>query len=390
VRNRIRVLFVDDSPAARQLCADRLARESDIEILALVGDLASALRRLNADCPDVVVIDIEAPRLLGSGILKKIMTERPTPIVVFSALLGRNAGLAMEAMAAGALAVVKKPQTSLLSSLQDAGLKLSAAIREASRGKFRPRTAAPVMSSGLTSASLVPRSTPASAHADQLAALRPAQHPAQADGVRSKNSADTMLTTPSGHRAAAGGERLIAIGASTGGTQALEAVLTKLPAATTAIVIVQHMPERFTTMFAARLNEMSQIEVREAQNGDKVQRGRALLAPGGRHMMLKRSGSGYVVEVTDGPLVNRHKPSVDLMFRSVAMTAGSSALGILMTGMGDDGARGLTEIHNAGGRTIAQDEATCVVFGMPKVAIALGGVDKVVGLDKIPQEIIGY
>lgn len=390
MKSRIRVLFVDDSPAARQLCADRLARESDIEILGPVGDLTTAMRRMNADCPDVVVIDIEAPRLLGSGILKKIMTERPTPIVIFSPLLGRNSALGMEAMAAGALAVVKKPQTNLLSSLQDAGLKLSAAIREASRGKFRPRIAAPVMSNGLTGASLVPRSSPVTSNAIQFAALRPANPLPPAAGVRSKNSADAMLAAPCGHRATAGGERLIAIGASTGGTQALEAVLTKLPASTTAIVIVQHMPERFTNMFAARLNDMSQIEVREAQNGDKVQRGRALLAPGGRHMMVKRSGSGYVVEIADGPLVNRHKPSVDLMFRSVAMMAGASALGILMTGMGDDGARGLTEIHNAGGRTVAQDEASCVVFGMPKVAIALGGVDKVVGLDKIPQEINSY
>lgn len=185
-------------------------------------------------------------------------------------------------------------------------------------------------------------------------------------------------------------DRVIAIGTSTGGTQALEAVLTRLPAVTAGIVIVQHMPEKFTTMFADRLNTLCALEVREAKDGDRVLPGRALIAPGGLHMMLKRSGAQYYVSVADGPVVNRHKPSVDVLFRSVAQVAGRNALGVIMTGMGDDGARGMKEMHDAGAQTIAEDESTCVVFGMPKVAIDMGGVDKIVPLDRIPQEIMAY
>lgn len=185
-------------------------------------------------------------------------------------------------------------------------------------------------------------------------------------------------------------EQIIAIGTSTGGTQALEIVLSKLPATALGIVVVQHMPEKFTAMFAERLNNLCQIEVREAKNGDRVMPGRALIAPGGRHMMLKRNGAQYVVEVVDGPLVNRHKPSVDVLFRSVAKFAGANALGIIMTGMGDDGARGMKEMHATGARTIAQDEASCVVFGMPKEAIKLGAVDQVMALEQIPQAIVGF
>ena len=185
-------------------------------------------------------------------------------------------------------------------------------------------------------------------------------------------------------------DKLVAFGTSTGGTLALEAVLTQLPPICPGIVIVQHMPEKFTALFAQRLNTLCQIEVREARDGDRVRTGLALIAPGGRHMTVKRSGAQYVVEVRDGPLVNRHKPSVDVLFRSVAHAAGKNALGIIMTGMGDDGARGLKEMHDAGARTVAEDESTCVVFGMPKEAIKHGGVDKAVPLDRIPYEIIHY
>jgi two-component system chemotaxis response regulator CheB len=185
-------------------------------------------------------------------------------------------------------------------------------------------------------------------------------------------------------------DQLIAIGTSTGGTQALEAILTRLPATCLGIIIVQHMPEKFTAMFAERLNQLCAIQVREARDGDRVMPGTALIAPGGRHMMLKRNGAQYVVEVVDGPLVNRHKPSVDVLFRSVARYAGANALGIILTGMGDDGARGLKEMHAAGAQTIAQDEASCVVFGMPNEAIKLGAADQVMALDKVPDAMIAY
>ena len=206
-----------------------------------------------------------------------------------------------------------------------------------------------------------------------------------------KLSADAVLSSQhTGANMYGTTDRLIAIGTSTGGTQALEAVLTKLPAVCAGIVIVQHMPEKFTALFADRLNSLCKLEVREAQNGDRVIPGRALIAPGGRHMMVKRSGAQYYVEVADGPLVNRHKPSVDVLFRSVAQVAGKNALGVIMTGMGDDGARGMKEMHDVGAQTVAEDESTCVVFGMPKEAIKMGGVDKVVPLDRIPQEIVAY
>lgn len=208
----------------------------------------------------------------------------------------------------------------------------------------------------------------------------------------SKQSADAVPTTrPAGALAMpVTSDRVIAIGTSTGGTQALETVLGKLPESGSGLVIVQHMPKNFTGKFAARLNSLCKLEVREARDGDRVRPGLALIAPGGRHMMLRRSGAHYYVEVADGPLVNRHKPSVDVLFRSVAQTAGRNAMGVILTGMGDDGARGLKEMHDAGARTIAEDESTCVVFGMPKEAIRFGGVDRVVPLGKIPAEIVAH
>lgn len=207
-----------------------------------------------------------------------------------------------------------------------------------------------------------------------------------------KLSADAMLAAqPANLRPVAiTTDRVVAIGTSTGGTQALEAVLTKLPNAGSGIVIVQHMPKNFTAKFAERLNGLCKLEVREAKNGDRVLPGLALIAPGGQHMMLRRSGAHYCVEVVDGPLVNRHKPSVDVLFRSVAQTAGRNAMGVILTGMGDDGARGMKEMHDAGARTVAEDESTCVVFGMPKEAIKFGGVDRILPLGKISAEIVSY
>jgi two-component system chemotaxis response regulator CheB len=252
--------------------------------------------------------------------------------------------------------VIAKPQLGLRQFLENASGELLTAIRAAAQAKIRQMRTTPP-----SSASVAP-----------------------------KLSADAMLSAPAGHIVNRSTERIVAIGTSTGGTQALEAVLTKLPGVTTGIVIVQHMPEKFTAMFAERLNSLCAIEVREAKDGDRVLPGRALIAPGGRHMMLKRSGAQYYVEVADGPVVNRHKPSVDVLFRSVAQVAGRNALGVIMTGMGDDGARGMKEMHDAGAQTIAEDESTCVVFGMPKVAIDMGGVDKIVPLPRIPEEIIAY
>ncbi len=353
--DRIKVMIVDDSALVRQVVSQSLAGDPGIEVIATASDPIFALKKMNAQWPDVLVIDIEMPRMDGITFLKKVMAERPTPTVVCSSLAEQGAQATFEALAAGAVAIITKPKVGLKSFLEDASNDIVQAVRSAARANMRA-----------LGASVAP------------AINRP------------KISADAMLS-PAAHRALERTtDQVVAIGTSTGGTQALEAVLTRLPATSPGIVIVQHMPEKFTAMFAERLNSLCEMEVREARNGDRVVPGLALIAPGGRHMLLKRNGAQYVVDVADGPLINRHKPSVDVLFRSVAKFAGANALGIIMTGMGDDGARGMKEMHDAGARTIAQDEASCVVFGMPKEAIRLGGVDQVMALDQIPSAIVNY
>ena len=351
-------MIVDDSAVVRQVNRATLEREPDIEVIGAASDPLFALERMKSHWPDVLVIDIEMPRMDGLTFLKKIMSEHPTPTIVCSSLAEKGAAATMDALAAGALAIITKPKGGVKQFLEDAGNDLVSAVRAAARANIRR----------LAAGAARPLAPPPKLTADAMLA-------AQAASTRA------MAQTT---------DRVVAIGTSTGGTQALEAVLTKLPNVGSGIVIVQHMPERFTAMFAERLDSLCQPEVREAKSGDRVLPGRALIAPGGRHMMLRRSGAQYYVEVADGPLVNRHKPSVDVLFRSVAQVAGRNALGVIMTGMGDDGARGLKEMHTAGARTVAEDESTCVVFGMPREAIRLGGVDRVVPLDLIAAEIIAY
>jgi two-component system chemotaxis response regulator CheB len=277
-------------------------------------------------------------------------------VVICSSLTEKGAETTLQALAAGAVEIITKPKVGLKGFLQDSSAELVAAIRAAAQANVR--------------------------HLLRNTATAP-QVPAKLD-------ADAILPAASGQSMAHTTERIVAMGTSTGGTQALEAVLTALPRVSPGIVIVQHMPEKFTASFAERLNGLCQMEVREARNNDRVIPGLALIAPGGRHMLLKRSGAYYHVEVIDGPLVNRHRPSVDVLFRSVAKFAGRNATGIIMTGMGDDGARGLKELHESGARTYAQDEASCVVFGMPKEAIKLGGVDQVIALGDIPRAVMHW
>ena len=350
--DKIKVIIVDDSAVVRQVVSQALAGDPGIEVIATASDPVFAMEKMRTMWPDVLIVDIEMPRMDGITFLKKIMAERPTPVVVCSSLAENGAQATFEALAAGAVSIITKPKLGLKSFLEDSSNDIIQAVRSAAKANVR--------------------------------ALRPAIP------NRPNFTADVMLSAAYNPALSRTTDQLIAIGTSTGGTQALEAVLTRLPATSLGIVIVQHMPAVFTAMFAERLNMLSQIEVREAQNGDRVHPGRALIAPGGKHMMLKRSGAQYVVEVADGPLVNRHKPSVDVLFRSVAKFAGANALGIIMTGMGDDGARGLKEMHDAGAKTIAQDEASCVVFGMPKEAIKLGATDRTLALDQIPAAIVSY
>ena len=360
---KVKVMIVDDSALVRQVVSQALATDSGIEVIATASDPIFALEKMKTKWPDVLIVDIEMPRMDGISFLKKIMSEHPTPVVICSSLAEQGAQATFEALSAGAVAIITKPKMGLKSFLEDSSNDIVQAVRSAARANMR------ALSNSVRNVS----STAPVTNFD-----------------RPKNTADVMLSPGTNRALERTTDQLIAIGTSTGGTQALEAVLTKLPATSLGIVIVQHMPEKFTAMFAERLNSLCQIEVLEAKNGDRVIPGRALIAPGGRHMMLRRNGAQYVVDVADGPLVNRHKPSVDVLFRSVAKFAGANALGIIMTGMGDDGARGMKEMHDAGAKTIAQDEASCVVFGMPKEAIKLGGADQIIPLDQIPAAIVNY
>jgi two-component system chemotaxis response regulator CheB len=356
----IRTLVVDDSAVVRQVLSSLLQAAPGIEVIAACADPLLAMQRMRMQWPDVIVLDVEMPRMDGITFLRQIMAERPTPVVICSTLTEQGAKTTMEALAAGAVAIVTKPKVGLKDFLTEAGDELIATVRTAARANVRR---------------LVPR-----ASVDAGGAVLP---------VAGKHTADVILAPAAGSARAMAQttERVIAIGTSTGGTQALEEVLTGLPRVCPGIVIVQHMPEKFTAAFAARLDSLCEIDVKEAATGDRVMPGRALIAPGGRHLLLRRSGAQYQVDVVDGPLVNRHRPSVDVLFRSVAKCAGANALGIIMTGMGDDGAAGLLEMRNAGAQTVAQDEASCVVFGMPREAIKRGGVQKTVPLHLIGREI---
>ncbi len=356
--NEINVMVVDDSAVVRKVVGAMLQSAPGIRLLHAVADPLLAIERMKHQWPDVIVLDVEMPRMDGITFLRKIMAERPTPVVICSTLTERGAETTVAAMAAGAVSVITKPRLGLKEFLNDSADELIAAVRAAAQVNVKRLAARAAV----------------------------AAHPPQAPA---KLTADAILAAPSESRVPLQTtERVVAIGTSTGGTQALEEVLTVLPRVTPGIVIVQHMPEKFTAAFAERLDKLCQIRVMEARHNDRVLPGRALIAPGGRHMLLRRDGAQYYVEVVNGPLVNRHRPSVDVLFRSVARNAGANALGIIMTGMGDDGAAGLLEMRKAGARTVAQDEESCVVYGMPKEAVKRGGVEKTVALKAIDREIL--
>lgn len=351
--NRIKVMVVDDSAVVRQVMQGILEAQPDMQVLGVASDPLFALDKMTKNWPDVIVLDIEMPRMDGLTFLRKLMSERPTAVVICSSLTEKGTETALQAMAAGAADVITKPRAGLKEFLQQSAAELVHAVRGAAKANLRALQAKP----------------------------RPQT------AVPTRCSADVILPA-SGQAMAQTTERVVAIGTSTGGTQALEQVLVRLPRVCPGLVIVQHMPEKFTASFADRLNTLCAIEVREARNNDRVLPGLALIAPGGKHMVLKRSGAFYQVQVLDGPHVNRHRPSVDVLFRSVARFAGRNATGIIMTGMGDDGARGLKEMFDAGAETFAQDEASCVVFGMPREALKLGGVSQVVALDDIALRVV--
>ncbi len=350
----INVMIVDDSAVVRSVISEILQRQPDIRVIATAPDPIFALQKMQRQWPDVLILDVEMPRMDGITFLRQIMQQRPTATVICSSLTTQGAETTLQALQAGAVSIVTKPTAGLADYLRSQDDDLVSAVR-------------------------------AAAEANLARLRRPAGE------VAPRLNADAILEAPQGApRLARTTDRVVAIGTSTGGTQALEFLLPQLPPGTPGLVIVQHMPAQFTKSFADRLNGLSRIEVREAVSGDRVVTGRALIAPGGRHMLLKRNGAQYVVDIVDGPPVSRHRPSVDVLFRSVAKTAGANALGVIMTGMGDDGARGLREMLDAGAATVAQDEASCIVFGMPKEAIRHGGAGQVAALDDIPALIVGY
>ncbi len=341
----IKVMIVDDSAVVRKHLSELLTA-AGIEVIATAADPLFALPKMRSQWPDVLVLDVEMPRMDGISFLRQLMAERPTPVVMCSTLTEAGCETTMQALAAGAVSFVTKPRIGLKSFLEDRANGLVDAVRAAAGANLR----------AMTFSNAAP---PATRMALPMAA--PARPGA-------------MATTT---------DRVIAIGLSTGGVQSLERVLPHLPRTLPGILVVQHMPEKFTAAFAARLDRLCEVEVVEARDGDRVISGRVLIAPGGRHLRLKRSGAQYVAEVVDGPLINHHRPSVDVLFRSVAQCAGRNAVGLIMTGMGDDGARGLRDMREAGAVTAAQDEASSVVFGMPREAARIGAAQHVVGLDQM-------
>ncbi|HYK01561.1 MAG TPA: chemotaxis response regulator protein-glutamate methylesterase [Thermoanaerobaculia bacterium] len=338
------VLVVDDSAVVRMAVTEILKCHADVTV-ATAADPLLAIRRMQDKRPDVILLDLAMPHMDGLTFLRRIMSRDPIPVVICSALAERGTATAIRALEEGAVDLVTKPQLGVRDFIAESAMILVDTLRGASKVRMRPARQVAIAPKNTADAVLPPR-------------VRPA--------------------TTAGHS-----ERIIAVGASTGGPEAIREFLQRMPADAPGIVIVQHMPEVFTAAFARRIDQLVGVEVKEAEEGDRVVSGRAFIAPGNRHMLVRRRGAEYVIELSDGPLVSRHKPSVDVLFRSVAQAAGAKAVGVIMTGMGDDGASGLLELRQSGASTLAQDEATCAVFGMPKEAIARGGAESVLPLHRL-------
>ena len=352
VGKKIRVLVVDDSAVVRQALTDILESDPGIEVMATAVDPFVAADKIRKEVPDVITLDIEMPRMDGLTFLKKIMSQHPIPVVICSSLAQAGGHNALKALEYGAVEIITKPKVGTKKFFEESRIRVCDVVKAAAmtRGKRIKPPAPPVK----------------------------VQPKLDADAVIPMGRAQNVQRT----------EKIVLVGASTGGTEALRVFLEQLPVNCPPVAIVQHMPEHFTAAFANRLNSICQVNIKEAQDGDAMTRGLVLIAPGNKHMLLKRSGVRYYVEVKDGPLVSRHRPSVDVLFRSGARFAGKNVVSAIMTGMGDDGAKGMKELHDTGAYCIAQDEATSVVFGMPQEAIKLGGVDKVVPLQRIAPDIL--
>ncbi|GAB7022678.1 protein-glutamate methylesterase/protein-glutamine glutaminase [Salidesulfovibrio brasiliensis] len=353
MNKKIRVLIVDDSAVVRQTLQNILESDPAIEVMGTAVDPFVAAEKIRKQVPDVITLDIEMPRMDGLTFLRKIMSQHPIPVVICSSMATAGGENALKALEYGAVEIISKPKVGTKKFLEESRIRFVDAVKAAALTKGKK---------------VKPPAPP----------LKP-QPKLGADAVIPMGKPATSLQTT---------EKIALIGASTGGTEALKIFLEALPVNCPPVAIVQHMPEHFTAAFANRLNGLCAITVKEAEDGDSMLRGQALIAPGNRHMLLKRSGAKYYVEVKEGPLVSRHRPSVDVLFRSGARYAGKNVVAAIMTGMGDDGAKGIKELFESGAYTIAQDEASCVVFGMPQEAIKTGGVHTILPLNKIAGEVV--
>jgi two-component system, chemotaxis family, protein-glutamate methylesterase/glutaminase len=352
---KIRVLIVDDSASVRQMMTRILESDPDIEVSGVACDPYVAVRKIQECVPDVITLDVEMPRMDGLTFLERIMSQHPIPTVICSTLTEAGSDMVLHALERGAVDIITKPKLGTQEFFEESRGRICEVVKAAARARLRKRRP--------------PHSSPP-----------PPGQKLSADAVLEKGPAKgSMIQTT---------EKIVAVGASTGGTEALREFLEAMPADCPGIVIVQHMPEKFTARFAERLNQICRITVKEAADGDTVIRGQALIAPGNRHLLLQRSGARYYVEVNDGPLVNRHRPSVDVLFRSAARFGGRNVIGVIMTGMGDDGAKGMREMKDAGATNLAQDEESCVVFGMPAEAIKAGGTHAVLPLSRLAAEVV--
>ena len=353
MNKKIKVLIVDDSAVVRQTLKEILESDSSIEVIATAADPFIAADKMKDEVPDVITLDVEMPRMDGITFLHKIMSQHPIPVVMCSSLTEKGCETTFKAMEYGAVDIITKPRIGTKKFFEESRIRICDSVKAAA-----------------------------------LARVKAVSARQKKVKVESKLTADVVIAPPTGRAMLRTTEKIIVIGASTGGTEALRIFLEALPVDSPGIAIVQHMPEHFTTAFSKRLNSLCRIEVKEAADGDSILRGRALIAQGNRHLILKRSGARYYVQVKDGPLVCRHRPSVDVLLRSAARYAGGNAIAVIMTGMGDDGARGMLEMKKAGASTIAQDEASCVVFGMPQEAIKRGAVDRVLPLEAIAAAVL--
>lgn len=352
MHKKIKVLVVDDSAVVRQVMKEILESDPAIEVMDTAGDPFIAVEKIKKELPDVITLDVEMPRMDGITFLQKLMSQHPIPVVMCSSLTEIGAETTLRALEYGAVDIITKPKIGIQQFIEESKVRICDSVKAAAQAKV--------------------------INLNVKNKIRPS----------AKLTADAIIPRPSGNAMLRTTEKIVAVGASTGGTEALRIFLEAIPLDCPGIVIVQHMPENFTKAFSARLNSLCDIEVKEAEDNDTIIRGRALIAPGNKHLLIKRSGARYYVEVKDGPLVSRHRPSVDVLFRSAAQFSGANTVGVIMTGMGDDGARGMLEMKEAGAYNIAQDEKTCVVFGMPNEAIKIGAVDKILPLDSIAAAVL--